>query len=271
MQIQPRLRSLGLLRRSRDPASPHRWCDLGDAFFTAGRVNEARYCFSNALSLGPDIPPAHLRGANFYHAVGDDDRAMKLGARVLDKSDVYQVTILDFYRDSKVNVNDILSRGLPPGPHAVQTYLRYWIQLGDLGKAKITWDWTLAHHDADLPTACDYLNFLFGKYKYQDAADAWVLFLGDRRNGYRQVNWIYNGDFETEPSGVPLDWQIGSCGGPVDTTIDSGQSHTGTHSLRIRFAGTENVNYADMVQMTSVFAGHLSILGVHPHAGYNHR
>ena len=236
----------------RDPAAPHRWCDLGDAFVRAGRLNEARYCFSQAVGLGHEIPPVLLRSANFYHAVEDDERALQRGAHVLDKSDVYQSSILDFYRDSGFSVNDILSRGLPPGPRAAQTYLRYWIQLGDLGKAKIAWDWTLAHHDADVPTARDYLNFLYGNYKYQDAADAWVRFLGDRRSDYREVNWLYNGDFETEPSGVPLDWQIARADGPAETTIDSGQSHTGTHSLRIRFAGTENVNYSDTVQKTSV-------------------
>jgi len=239
----------------RDPAAPHRWCDLGDAFFRAGRANEARYCFSHAVALGPEIPPVLLRSANFYHAVGDDERAMQLGSRVLAKSDVYQSAILDFYRGSKFNVNDVLSRGLPPGPHAAQLYLRYWIQLGDLDRTKSSWDWTLAHHDADVPIARDYLSFLLGKYKYQDAAAAWVLFLGDRRNGYREANWLYNGDFETEPSGVPFDWQIGGADGQADTTIDSGQSHTGNHSLRIRFAGTENVNYADTVQKTSVPQG----------------
>jgi len=207
------------------------------------------------VALGPEIPPVLRCSANFYHGAGDDEPALKLGARVLDKSDVYQSAILDFYRDSKVSVYDILSRGLPPGPRAVQTYLRYWIQLGDLGTAKIAWDWTLTHHDADVPAARDYVNFLFRNYKYKDAADAWVVFLGDRRNGYREANWLFNGDFETEPSGVPFDWKIAGVEGQVDTMIDSSQSHTGKRSLRIRFAGTENVNYANTVQKTSVPQG----------------
>ena len=74
----------------RDPAAPHRWCDLGDAFLLAGRAEEARYCFSNALALGPEIPPILVRSASFYHALQEDERALKLGARVLEKSDVYQ-------------------------------------------------------------------------------------------------------------------------------------------------------------------------------------
>src|SRR5205823_1637621 len=38
---------------ARDPASPDRWSELGDALQQAGRVAEAKACFLRALSLGP--------------------------------------------------------------------------------------------------------------------------------------------------------------------------------------------------------------------------
>lgn len=41
----------------------------------------------------------------------------------------------------------------------------------------------------------------------------------------------------------------------MESSIDSCVAHTGTHSLRIRFAGTENVNYAQTTQKTSVLPG----------------
>jgi O-antigen ligase len=228
----------------REPAAPHRWCDLGDALLRHSRAEEARYCFSNALALGPEIPPILLRSASFYHAVHEDERALQQGASLLEKSEVYQASIFDWYRDQKFSLPDILSRGLPPGPLAARSYLHYWTGLGDPSSAKISWEWILAHQYADLPTAREYMNFLFGNGEYQEACANWALFLGNRRNGYRQANWIFNGDFETEPAGVPLDWDIGSAAGLVATALDSSVAHTGSRSLRIRFAGTENVSYA---------------------------
>jgi hypothetical protein len=93
-------------------------------------VEEARYCYSNALALSPEIPPVLLRSAKFYHAVRADEVALKLGARLLEKSEVYRASMFDWYRDQKFSVNDVLCRGLPQGPTAAQSYLRYWTDLG---------------------------------------------------------------------------------------------------------------------------------------------
>src|SRR5262249_6885668 len=41
----------------RDSAAPLRWCDLGEALLKSGQTEQAGYCFSTALALGPNIPP----------------------------------------------------------------------------------------------------------------------------------------------------------------------------------------------------------------------
>jgi O-antigen ligase len=238
-----------------DPAAPERWCDLGDAFLQLGQVGQAHYCYSRALNLGPEIPPILFRAAKFYHAVRHDYASLKQGSFVLEKSNVYQTAVLDWYRDQKFTVSDILCRGLPPGPRALQSYLYYWIGLGDLANAQTTWNWALSHNLADVSAARDYVNFVFGKGNYEEAAMAWGNFLGDRKRGYRQSDWIFNGDFEMEPSGVPFDWNLGSPNEQVDTALDSNVSHSGKHSLRIRFLGIENVDYAGAIQKTSVPSG----------------
>src|SRR2546427_1949041 len=49
----------------RNIVSPNRWCDLGQALRQAGRTDEARYCYSQALELGPGNAPVLWRTALF--------------------------------------------------------------------------------------------------------------------------------------------------------------------------------------------------------------
>ena len=86
----------------RDPAAPYRWCDLGDAMVKAGRMNEATTCFSNAVALGPNIPPSLLRVAFFYEDVGERQRALTLTSQVQDQTETFDSTIFDWYRARKI-------------------------------------------------------------------------------------------------------------------------------------------------------------------------
>jgi O-antigen ligase len=219
----------------RDPGAPDRWCDLGEALFKAGRVQQARYCFSNALALGPEVPQILIRNATFYHAIDEDDRALKQTSEVLERSTAYEDYTFDWYRDQKFSPETILSHGLPPGAHAEQAYLRYWMNLGDVESASTVWKSMLAHDYPDAATRRDYVNFLFRSQRYQEAATAFAAPPG-----------VFNGDFKTEPSGVPFDWNVGYP--DVDEAIES-------HSFRIHFTGTKNVDYAHTIQQVFVTPG----------------
>ncbi|MEO7649849.1 MAG: hypothetical protein ABIZ80_05235 [Bryobacteraceae bacterium] len=54
-----------------DTASPQRWADLAEALLHAKRPDEARYCISRAVALGPRLPPVLLRAMNFYLLTDD--------------------------------------------------------------------------------------------------------------------------------------------------------------------------------------------------------
>ena len=224
----------------RDASAPDRWCDLGEAMLQSGRVEQAGYCFVNALALAPNIPPIQLRAADFFYGVQDNRRALEQTALILGKTSTYDNLIFDWYKAKNVAVADILSYGLPPDRRPAQSYLRYLLDMHKVTDAEKVWNWVLSHNYADDRLASDYLEFLFRDEQYETAAYSWVLYLGDRRNGYRQSNWLYNGDFESELSGSAFDWRIENLDG-TEAVRDSTVAHSGGQSLRIHFDGKANV------------------------------
>jgi len=237
----------------RDPAAPQRWCDLGEAMLKSGNIAQARYCFSNAVALAPNIPPVLQRAAAFYWGIHDDEKALQEMAHILERTDSFDDVIFDWYVTQKIGVREIL-RDFPSGPRAAQAYLRYLINIDDASDAATVWNWILSRGNADDNLARDYTNFLFAEQKYQTSAESWARYLGNRRNGYLESNWLFNGGFETRLTGAPLDWKIEEVDGVV-AMRDSTVAHRGSHSLRIQFAGSENVNYSQVTQTAFVTPG----------------
>ena len=93
-------------------------------------------------------------------------------------------------------------------------------------------------------------------------------YLGDHRNGYLQSNWLLNGDFESEPSGLVLDWRIENPDDSVTSKLDSTVAHTGNRSLRIDFAGKENVNYSNDDANRRCNSRLVPLRGICAHNGY---
>src|SRR5258706_11994404 len=124
----------------RDAASPGRWSDLGESMFKSGRIEQARQRFSNALALGPNVPPILLQAADFYHGVGEDNRALELATRALVKTAVYENATFDWFAGAKLSVAELLSRGLPQDPRIFRAYFLHLMESRDAAAVAKAWE-----------------------------------------------------------------------------------------------------------------------------------
>jgi tetratricopeptide (TPR) repeat protein len=224
----------------RDPADPRRWCDLGDALGSEGDAEKARYCYARALALGPKIPALLARAASFEFALKDNRKALQLMARVLALDSGYQDAALTDYEQRKISTEQTLRYGIPQDAKTLSDYLRRMIYQNRLSDAAETWAWITSRGYADDKLANEYVEMLASNQKFGDAEDVWARYAYTRDTSYPETNRVFNGSFESDPTGSRFDWTIEAVQGAA-ADFDAAVHYSGARSLRIRFDGTQNV------------------------------
>lgn len=237
----------------RNIASPNRWCDLGQALRQARRIDEARYCYSEALELGSRNPPVLWKTALFYMRIKERRNALKYMAQLLELAPEYKDLIFYIYVINIRDVADTFEFGIPKQRQTGQDYFRYILTKSPVQDVKKAWKWMKANGLADRETAGLYVDFLIAHREFSSAPEVWLKAAGpDKR--YLKPNLVYNGDFEMEPAQVGLDWTFHPNRGVrirrVSTTAFSGSS-----SMEIEFDGSENIEFNDLAQRTIVEPG----------------
>ena len=252
----PKVASLSTLLEAvrRDPASPGRWSDLGEAFYGAGQTEQARRCYTSALALGPNIPPILLGAAQFNQKLGEENRALELASSALAQTNIYTNAIFDWFEAAKLPVSHILARGLPQNPSIYRAYLRHVRGAREAPETKQVWNATFSRGYVDDQLAREYVGWVYGREEYEYAAETWAAYLGDRAQGYLKSNWMFNGDFESEILPVPFDWRISESDG-IMIERDADIKHSGSYSLRITLAGKQNLTQIPVSQSAVVTPG----------------
>jgi len=238
----------------REPQDPYRWADLGEAFLEAGEKENARYCYGQVLALAPQSPPFLLRVANFHFQIGEEEKALPITGRILRLIPDYDSIIFSEYTRLVDHSENVLLYGLPKDQRAVKSWLQYLMQAGRLDDAQRTWNWVARHGYADDSTAGEYAGFLVQQGHPDSAVSAWAQHLGPRAGDYRKSTYLFNGSFEFEPNPSPFDWNLGRAQG-VEVTRDCTTAWSGNCSLRISFAGTQNLDFAAASQLALVQSG----------------
>jgi tetratricopeptide (TPR) repeat protein len=238
----------------RDPQDPYRWADLGDAFLKAGQKEDARYCFGQVLALAPHSAVFLQRVADFHFQNGENQEALPITARILALIPDYDSIIFGEYIRFVGRTEDVLAFGLPEDRRAAKSWLQFLIQAGRHGDTQVTWNWIVGHGYADSALAGEYVEFLIRQGHPAMAASAWAQYMGPRADDYDKSTYLFNGDFESDPAQSPFDWNVARTEG-IEVTRDCTTASSGKCSLRIRFAGTQNLGFAAASQLSFVRPG----------------
>jgi hypothetical protein len=209
-----------------NPASPYRWCDLGEALLRSGDEKNARYCFRQAVALSPHGPPVLLRAANFYLSVQDKPEAFENLARVLQE-DAYYDIVFNYFDRFGFDTKDILDRGMPT-EYAAKSWFLHLIGTNTI-KPEV-FAWLTVHKWADDILLSKYLEILLAQNQYAAASEACSLYTESRKI---DANVVFNGEFEQPQNRTLFDWNL-----DIKAARDSSHAHSGAWSLRLDSLGS---------------------------------
>lgn len=237
----------------RDAAAPDRWEDLGEALQREGRTADARVAFDQAVRLAPRSPSILLMAADFHFDLGERKPALALVSRSLREGagiDRSAFAVLDY---RKVPMSDRLN-ALPDERSAEQHFQWLLGQSPDSADVAASWDWMLSHKYASEALATRYVDFMIGNRNPAAAARGWTRYLACSGTGYDAGEAVFNGSFESKPTGNRFDWRISKADGVV-ADLDPSEHALGEQSLRLRFDGKKNVGDPGVQQAVYVEPG----------------
>jgi len=192
--------------------------------------------------------------ADFHFQIGENQEALPITGRILALIPDYDSVIFSKYIRAVDRAEDVLRFGLPEGRRAAKSWLQFLIQAERLGDAQRTWDWVVGHRYADDALAGEYVEFLVRQGHPDLAAFAWAQHMGARAADYDKSTYFFNGDFESDPAQSSFDWNLARTQDVV-VTRDCTTAWSGKCSLRISFAGTQNLGFAAASQLAFVRPG----------------
>jgi hypothetical protein len=239
---------------TRDSVSAYRWADLGEAFLSSGKREEARKCLVRAIELAPYSPTILLRAATFYFRTGENNAALPHTSRILALTDAYDAIIFSYYSRLGIPASDILQHGLPESERAAREYFRFRLRSKLTGDVASVWQFLLARRITDTVIADEYVRALLAQNEFRQARQVWLYHHSSTNTDAGNAGDIFNAGFERQPAKSVLDWSIEPLEG-VNVNRDNEVRHSGAWSLHVRFTGSGNVHFRNVSQMLALDPG----------------
>jgi hypothetical protein len=225
--------------------SPYRWLELAEGYEQAEDLADARTCFRHAEDLAPNLPPVWIRAAAFHFRQGEKEQGLLAGAHAQSISDTSDAFLFQYY-DRLVRDNALVVRTLSTDKRTLTAWFRYAMAKRRPDDAALVWRELDRQRFIGRDLKIDYVGFLLDQHRYETARSVW--------GGNQGANSIYNGGFESDPSGCRLDWKFTPLEA-AEIARDESVAKEGRSSLRVHFRGTDNVSFQNVAQTVVVTPG----------------
>lgn len=229
------------------PVTPRYWLELSKAYATLEMPEEARDTLNRAISLNPKDLKIRWWAVNLSLRMGNKVEALN-GLKIIGR-DYLQERERVFALLHVVAGEDppfILKEMIPHEVEPMTTYLSFLMRRGDIEGVKYVWGELRRAFEVDRGVERDYINYLISHGEIKEAKVEWDRYMGLEEG---VDNLVWDGGFEWGIENWGFGWRVDRVEG-VDTGIDDGVSFDGRQSLRIRFDGRHNVDFAHLRQIT---------------------
>jgi cytochrome c-type biogenesis protein CcmH/NrfG len=238
------------------PYNAFYWADLGAAYEWSGRKDDALRAFTRAHALFPNSPKINWKIANFYVRTGKISDALRALKEVLleDPSKERQAFILA--TNATADYQEILREMLPSSAPRLLDYLDFQTETNRMDPAAQTWATLLKLESPfDPARTFPYLDALIQHKHVDHLIEAWAAlsarFPQEIAARESKPNLISDGDFAFSPLNGGLDWRVIPVQGAA-ATLDATTGVHASKSLRINFDGTQNLDFAYVLQYVPV-------------------
>lgn len=258
--------------------NPHNWrywLEIGRCYELLDLLKDAEKAYVEATALNPRSAAYRWRLAHFYLRTKNLPASLEQPRTAMKLDPSYRQTSLAVLWKAGVET-DSIEAIWPRDLESQLLLLRFLVEKSKhdgeerqpttdlLGRR---WNELLGSPgDLSIARAIFYIDYLMSQQRHQEARLQWIRLA--RRNGMEdrsfqnKENFIWNGNFENPVTSTGLDWKLSPAQAftIVQSEKEGLQSST---ALRIRFHGTENIDFHGLKQQVLVQPGRVYEFSFH--------
>ncbi len=225
---------------SLDPYKSRYWLGLATAYQVLGETANQTNALERAIESDPKTPDVAWQAANLYLVQGETAKAMHEFRVVLESDPYLTGAVLQLCWRANPDTDALLRDVVPPQPSVYSAFLEFLVLRKQSDAAAKVWSQMVQlHQPVEVQSVFEYVRYLIEERDVPQARAVWrqAAAISDLASYQPSMtNLVINGDFGLPILNGGFDWQFEKQAG-VSFALDPTESHLGTRSLLISFAG----------------------------------